>query len=110
MDIQDLYRIYLKYGRICTDTRKTERNSIFFALRGAQFNGNTFAAEALDKGAASAVVDDQGLPADNRYIRVGNVLRTLQQLSAYHREKAGFKILAITGSNGNTVFPSASVM
>lgn len=102
MDIPELYSIFLENKLICTDTRKIERNCIFFALRGTQFNGNDFAAEALAKGAAKAVVDDKKLKQDSRYIRVKNVLGTLQKLSAFHRKKTGCKILAVTGSNGKT--------
>ncbi len=102
MDIPELYRIFLRNKLICTDTRKIERNCIFFALRGTQFNGNDFAAEALSKGAIRAVVDDKKLTQDSRHIRVENVLGTLQKLSAFHRKKTGCKILAVTGSNGKT--------
>ncbi|MBN2482559.1 MAG: UDP-N-acetylmuramoyl-tripeptide--D-alanyl-D-alanine ligase [Bacteroidales bacterium] len=102
MDIAALYQIYLKHRLICTDTRKIERNCMFFALKGAKFNGNDFATEALEKGAGIAVVDDPKLAFDSRLIRVPDVLSTLQQLSALHRKKSGFKILAVTGSNGKT--------
>lgn len=99
----DLYDLYLEHPRISTDTRKIESDSIFFALRGASFDGNRFAAEALSKGAAYAVVDDPAVAAgDDRIILVDDALKTLQELAHEHRCELGIPILGITGSNGKT--------
>jgi UDP-N-acetylmuramoyl-tripeptide--D-alanyl-D-alanine ligase len=102
MVIKDLYEIYLGSGLVSTDTRRIQPGSIFFALKGEHFNGNHFAAESLRKGASFAVIDEDIHPDDHRYIRVGDALKILQELAGYHRLKAGFTILAITGSNGKT--------
>lgn len=102
MDIRSLYRIYQKTGLVDTDTRRIRPGSIFFALKGEHFNGNDFAAEALEKGAAWAVVDDAWLVPNPQFIKVENVLMTLQQLASLHRVESGIRILAITGSNGKT--------
>ena len=102
MDITALYQVYKRYQLVSTDTRKIERNCIFFALKGDRFDGNKFAAEAISKGAFRAVVDDKKLPYNKQFIYVNDALVALQQLARFHREKSGYKIVAITGSNGKT--------
>ena len=101
--ISDLYDLYRAHPRISTDTRHIEPGSIFFTLRGATFDGNRFAAEALEKGAAAAVADDPAAAAaDSRILLVGDTLRALQELARTHRRALGIPILAISGSNGKT--------
>ncbi|HJC26259.1 MAG TPA: UDP-N-acetylmuramoyl-tripeptide--D-alanyl-D-alanine ligase [Candidatus Alistipes stercoravium] len=101
--MSDLYDLYRAHPRISTDTRHIEPGSIFFALRGATFDGNRFAAEALEKGAAAAVADDPAAAAaDSRILLVGDTLRALQELARTHRRALGIPILAISGSNGKT--------
>lgn len=101
--ISDLYDLYRAHPRISTDTRHIEPGSIFFALRGATFDGNCFAAEALEKGAAAAVADDPAAAAaDSRILLVGDTLRALQEMARTHRRALGIPILAISGSNGKT--------
>lgn len=75
---------------------------MFVALKGDKFNGNTFAAKALESGCAYAVVDEDvpGMQDDERYIRVDNCLLALQQLARHHRRQLGTRMLAITGTNG----------
>jgi UDP-N-acetylmuramoyl-tripeptide--D-alanyl-D-alanine ligase len=102
MDIKDLYNKYLAGKGVSTDTRKIEKETIYFALRGANFNGNEFAAQALDKGASWAVIDDLEYKVSDKCILVGDVLTTLQQLANYHRRQLNIPVLAITGSNGKT--------
>lgn len=103
MKIQELYQIYLRYPTISTDTRQISKDSIFFALKGASFNGNEFAPTALEKGAAYVVVDDPRLKEKSpSYIFVDDVLQALQELARYHRRTLGLPVLAITGSNGKT--------
>lgn len=75
---------------------------MFFALKGDSFDGNRYAADALEKGAAYAVVDDPSVAVSDRYIVVDDVLTTLQRLATYHRRVLGIPILAITGTNGKT--------
>lgn len=102
MLIPDLYDIFLQYPSVQTDSRKLKTGDIFFALKGPSFNGNLFAKQALEAGAAYAVVDEPIDPSDERFIRVDDVLQTLQQLAKYHREQFDIPFIAITGSNGKT--------
>lgn len=100
--MSDLYKIFRRYPKIATDTRRISEGSIFFALRGASFDGNRFAAEALDRGAAYAVVDDPAVVVNERMILVEEVLTALQELAREHRRTLAIPILAIAGSNGKT--------
>lgn len=100
--IQELYKLYSSNYLVCTDTRNILANSIFFALKGANFNGNTFALDALKNGAAYAVVDEDIITDDNRVFKVDNVLKILQQLANYHRKQLKIPFIAIGGSNGKT--------
>lgn len=102
METTALYNIYKQYPSIQTDTRKLKRGDLFFALKGPNFNGNLFAKQALDAGAAYAVIDEQEFAIDDRYIVVSDVLTTLQQLANYHRRQLNIPFIAITGSNGKT--------
>jgi len=102
VQIAELYEIYEQYPSIETDTRKIEQGSLFFALKGANFNGNEFALQALEKGAAYAIVDDPIDPSNERLILVPDVLTCLQDLARYHREQFHIPLIAITGSNGKT--------
>ena len=102
MSIEELYSIFLEYPIVETDTRKIKQGSIFFALKGPNFDGNIYAAEALKAGAAFCVCDQLTLVLDNRLILVEDVLVTLQQLARYHRQQFKIPFVAITGSNGKT--------
>jgi len=102
MKTGELYQIYKKSNGISTDTRKLLPGSVFFALRGENFNGNTFAEEALRKGCLCSVVDDPSLRERKDLIFVDNTLETLQKLALYHRQKLSIPFIAITGSNGKT--------
>lgn len=102
MGIEELYDLYTERQLICTDTRKIEQGSIFFALKGDSFNGNEYAEKALDDGCLWAIVDEDINPGNNRLILVEDVLHTLQRLAHYHRKQLSIPFLAITGSNGKT--------
>ena len=97
-----LYDIFLKHPLICTDSRNCPPDSIFFALKGDNFNANGFAAGALEKGCAYAVIDNPQYAVDERFIVVNDVLESLQELARFHRQKLGTKIIGITGTNGKT--------
>lgn len=100
--VQDIYRLYETSGfMVSTDTRKIEAGSIFFALKGGNFNGNLFAEKALEGGAAYAVVDEKHSD-DQRILLVPDALKCLQDLATLHRRKLGVKVLGIGGSNGKT--------
>lgn len=102
MDIKDLHSRFLKSGKVSTDTRQIIPGSIFFALKGDKFNANTFAEEALQKGASHVVIDEREYKVDERCILVDNVLETLQNLARYHRDQLQIPVIGLTGSNGKT--------
>lgn len=102
MQIQELYKIYLQNPSVQTDTRKLQHGDIFFALKGPSFNGNLFARQALDAGAACVVVDEEVGLNDEKVIKTDDVLTTLQALAKYHRQQFNIPFIAITGSNGKT--------
>lgn len=102
MQTEELYQIYQRFPSVQTDTRKLKPDDLFFALKGDNFNGNQFAKQALEAGAAYAVIDEEPGFADDRLIMTNNVLQTLQQLAKYHRQQFKIPFLAITGSNGKT--------
>jgi len=102
MGIANLYAIFREHPTVTTDSRNIPVNSIFFALKGDNFNGNAFAHEAISKGAAYAVIDEPEFATNDKMILVKDVLLSLQQLAQYHRNQLGLPILAITGTNGKT--------
>jgi len=117
MSISEIYDIYLQYPSVVTDTRKLQANDLFFALKGPNFNANTFAFKALEAGAAYCVVDEplstiatyyegqdqqQKETALSKMIVVDDVLTTLQALAGHHRSTFDIPFIAITGSNGKT--------
>jgi UDP-N-acetylmuramoyl-tripeptide--D-alanyl-D-alanine ligase len=107
MLIPELYNIYLQYPSIQTDSRNLKAGDLFFALTGPNFNGNQFAEQALQAGAAYSITDDYHGPQNNRIIKVPNVLTCLQELAKYHRiqfnnSPTPIPFIAITGSNGKT--------
>lgn len=104
MDIASIYQLYKQYPTITTDSRNCPVGSIFIALKGESFNGNSFASQALENGCAYAIVDESEYVNDsqNRIILVDNSLKTLQQLANSHRRQLATKIIGITGTNGKT--------
>lgn len=102
MQLEKLYAIYKQYPTISTDTRNVTKDSIFFALKGANFNGNSFADQALESGAAYVVIDEESAKKGDNYILVDDVLSTLQELAQYHRKQLDIPIIGITGTNGKT--------
>jgi UDP-N-acetylmuramoyl-tripeptide--D-alanyl-D-alanine ligase len=102
MNIHDLYKLYEQYPSVQTDTRKLKSGDIFFALKGGNFNGNAFAKQAIDSGAAYAVIDEIAFEIPGKTFLVDDVLTALQQLAKHHREQFTIPFIAITGSNGKT--------
>jgi UDP-N-acetylmuramoyl-tripeptide--D-alanyl-D-alanine ligase len=102
MTIQELYDIFKTHPIVTTDSRQITEGCLFFALRGDNFDGNTFAQTALNQGAAYAVVDKPEFALSDRCILVNDVLETLQKLATFHRRHFDFPVIAITGSNGKT--------
>lgn len=102
MDIQDIHSLFLKCSAVSTDTRKIGADSFFVAIKGERFDANTFAKEALDKGAAYVIIDNADYFIDGRTILVPDSLAALQQLAQFHRIYLGLPVIALTGSNGKT--------
>ena len=101
-NISYLYGLFLSSAGISTDSRSIVPGSLFFALKGENFDGNKFASKALESGAAYAIVDDPEVQQGKNHILVKDVLYTLQQLAMYHRKQFNIPVFALTGSNGKT--------
>ena len=108
INIENIYTIFLKHPHISTDTRNIKPDSLFFALKGSNFNGNEFAEEALRKGAAYAIIDQVETrhalspQLKEKIILVDDVLISLQQLAKHHRQQFNIPVIGITGTNGKT--------
>ncbi len=102
MTISQIHQLFTNSSGVCTDTRKIKDNTLFFALKGENFNGNTYAKKALELGASYAIIDEIEFKLSEKYILVEDVLKTLQDLASYHREYLDIPIIALTGSNGKT--------
>ena len=102
IDIKKIHSYFLKCKSVSIDTRKIELGSLFVAIKGDNFDANTFAKEALEKGASFVIIDNPNYFIDERTIIVNNSLETLQELSKFHREYLDIPIIALTGSNGKT--------
>lgn len=100
--MEKLYNLYRQHPKICTDSRNCEPGALFFALKGEKFDANKFALSALEAGCAYAVIDNPKYKTNDQFIVVNDVLKTLQQLAAYHRKQLGTSIIGITGTNGKT--------
>ncbi|SHG79211.1 UDP-N-acetylmuramoyl-tripeptide--D-alanyl-D-alanine ligase [Pedobacter caeni] len=100
--IDSLYQHFLNYPTICTDTRSITKDCLFFALKGENFDANSFAANALASGAAYAIIDNPDYLSDDHCILVPDVLTALQDLARHHRSKLNIPVIGLTGSNGKT--------
>ncbi|MFS4482231.1 UDP-N-acetylmuramoyl-tripeptide--D-alanyl-D-alanine ligase [Hyunsoonleella sp. 2307UL5-6] len=101
MNLDTLHKLFLECNSVNTDTRNIKEGDLFFALKGENFNGNTYAQQAIEKGAKYAVIDEKSFESDNT-ILVKDTLETLQNLATSHRKYLKTKIIALTGSNGKT--------
>ncbi len=99
---EELYRRFLTCDGVSTDTRKIEPNALFFALKGPNFNANALAAEALERGAVYAVIDDPAYESGERTLLVEDALTALQDLARHHRNQLKIPVFGLTGSNGKT--------
>ncbi len=102
MNIEELHQHFLASTGVCTDTRKLFKGCLFFALKGENFNGNTFAKQALTDGASLVIIDEKKYSQGEKTFVVKDVLTTLQKLANFHRKFLDLPILALTGSNGKT--------
>mgnify|MGYP000624948384 FL=1 len=102
MTIKNIHDLFLKCSKVSIDTRKIDPNSFFVAIKGDRFDANTFAKEALEKGASFIIIDNANYYIDERTILVNDSLETLQELAKFHRQFLNLPIIALTGSNGKT--------
>ena len=102
MKISDLYKIFNNHPNVTTDTRNIKENSIFFALKGDNFNGNKFARKAIKDGCHYAIIDQSEFQLNEKYILVDDVIKCLQNLATYHRDQIMIPVIGITGTNGKT--------
>lgn len=102
MELQALYNLFKQHPSVSTDTRNILPDSLFFALKGSNFNGNEFAEQALISGAAYVVIDEEKYKKNDRFILVDDVLETLQALAHYHRKQFNIPFIGVTGTNGKT--------
>ena len=103
MTTAELHQLFLQSSGVCTDTRKIEKDCLFIALKGENFNGNAFAREAIEKGAKAALVDEAEYADTAKGIYLNDdTLKSLQSLARFHRDYLNLPILALTGSNGKT--------
>ena len=98
MKIQNIYKLFKEHPFVSTDTRNIKSNSLFFALKGENFDGNKFAQTAIASGAKFAIVDDPSFQVSNKHILVPNALACLQELAAHHRKQLDIPIIGITGT------------
>lgn len=102
MDTQTLYSYFIQCNSVSTDTRKITEGSLFFALKGDNFDANTFAEKALESGAKYVVIDNPEYKKSEKMLLVNNSLTAMQELARHHRNELGLPVLALTGSNGKT--------
>lgn len=102
MTTEQIYSLFLSSAGITTDSRKAGPNQIFLALTGDRFNGNLYAKDALKKGCAYVIIDDESVIYNEKFILVDNCLDCLQDLARMHRQTFNIPVIAITGSNGKT--------
>jgi UDP-N-acetylmuramoyl-tripeptide--D-alanyl-D-alanine ligase len=100
--METLYTLFQSSTGVETDTRKIRKGCLFFCLKGANFDGNTFADEAIKLGALAAVIDNAQFHIEGKTILVEDTLLTLQNLARYHRNRFRIPVIGITGSNGKT--------
>ncbi len=100
--MEEMYALFLSTSGVCTDTRNIEKDCLFVALKGANFNGNSFATEALKRGAKYAIVDEKEYQTESDILYVDDALKFLQDLALHHRLQFSIPIIGITGSNGKT--------
>lgn len=102
METEKLHALFMEHPRVSTDSRNIPEGGIFFALKGPRFNGNHYAVEALEKGAAFAVVDEAEAVSGPKTLLVKDALKSLQDLGRFHRHYCSARVIGLTGSNGKT--------
>jgi len=100
--MKDLFELFYQTTGVSTDTRKIAKDSLFICLKGSNFNGNTFAEQALLNGAKYVIVDEETYKTSEKIFLVEDCLEYLQKLANYHRNRFNIPVIGITGSNGKT--------
>jgi UDP-N-acetylmuramoyl-tripeptide--D-alanyl-D-alanine ligase len=100
--MENLFELFYESTGVCSDTRNIKKDALFIALKGANFNGNLFAKEAITNGAKFAIVDEETFADNERIFFVPNSLLFLQGIANYHRKQFNIPVIGITGSNGKT--------
>ena len=102
IQIQELYDLFLKHPNVSTDSRIIQEGDLFFALKGENFDGNKYALDAIHNGASFSIVDDESIEDHPQVLHTDDVLKTLQDLSLFHRRHTNIPVIGITGTNGKT--------
>lgn len=102
MSTEEIYKLFIEHPVVSTDSRNIKKGCLFFALKGDNFNGNKYAKDALEKGAAYSIIDEKKYKLNAKTVLVEDVLKALQELAKHHRNQLGIPILGITGTNGKT--------
>lgn len=103
MNIEQFYPLYLKAEKVTIDSRKINKNDIFFAFSGDNFNAASLAEKAINDGALAAIVEDESFEnAEKNIFFVPSTLEFLQNLAVHHRNQLQIPIIGLTGSNGKT--------
>jgi len=102
IQIQELYDLFLRHPNVSTDSRMIQEGDLFFALKGENFDGNTYALDAIHNGASFSIVDDESFEDHLQVLHTDDVLKTLQDLSLFHRQHFNIPVIGITGTNGKT--------
>ncbi len=97
----------VSFNKLCIDTRKIEKNNVFLAIKGANFNGNDFALKALEAGASIVIIDEvkfnlNEIENKGTIVKVKNTREALLNLAKFYRKKLGLKVVGVTGSTGKT--------
>ncbi|MDG1841652.1 MAG: UDP-N-acetylmuramoyl-tripeptide--D-alanyl-D-alanine ligase [Crocinitomicaceae bacterium] len=100
--MKELFELFYKSSGVSTDTRKIQNNCLFIALKGDNFNGNSFSKQAINKGASFAIVDEKEFADNKQIFLVNDSLLFLQALARHHRKKINKPVIGITGTNGKT--------
>ena len=99
--MKELFELFYKSSGVSTDTRKIKTNCLFIALKGDNFNGNTFSKQAINKGAAYAIVDEKEFADNKQIFLVNDTQLFLQELARHHRKKINKPVIGITGTKEN---------
>ncbi|MCD1118271.1 UDP-N-acetylmuramoyl-tripeptide--D-alanyl-D-alanine ligase [Chryseobacterium turcicum] len=103
MNTEQFYPIFLKAEKVTIDSRKIDKNDIFFAFSGDNFDAATLAEKAINQGALAVIIENKEFEnIEKNIFYVSSTLKFLQELSVHHRNQLNIPIIGLTGSNGKT--------